>query len=123
MTDSEQPYLLIAEDDELNQCIYTEQLSNDYEVKIVQNGKECLAALEERTPDVLILDIHMPELHGYEVCQIIRQNPKYKSLAIIFVSAFASEEEQQTGLKIGANDFLTKPYQEQDLLSIIKKHL
>ncbi len=116
------PDILIAEDDPLNQIIYQNQLSHDYEVRIANNGKECLTLLEEKKPDLLILDINMPDMHGYTVCEIIRKDPQYNGLPIIFVSALASEKEQQTGFDIGGNEFLTKPYEEKHLLDILKKY-
>lgn len=117
------PYILIAEDDELNQIIFKEQLSFYFDIKIANDGKECLQFLENKTPAILLLDINMPDLNGYSVCEIIRKNPEYNKLPIIFVSALATEKERQLGLDAGGNDFLTKPYEEESLLKLIRKYI
>jgi signal transduction histidine kinase len=116
--------ILIVEDE--NDC--AELLSyhlqkEDYEAVIVHNGKEAIEAVQRRAPDAILLDIMMPELSGWEVCRILRESAKGKSLPIIMVTALSDEEERIKGLSLGADDYVSKPYSMKELLLKIRKHL
>lgn len=93
---------------------------NGYEVFIARNGKEALGILDKNHPDVIILDIMMPEVDGYEVCQIVRGNEEMKDVRIIFLSAKSKKEDIERGLQMGADLYITKPFSTRDLLRQVK---
>jgi len=116
--------ILIVEDE--NDC--AELLSyhlqkDDYQTMIARNGKEAIEAVKRQTPDAVLLDVMMPELNGWEVCRILRESAKGKSLPIIMLSALSDEEARVKGLNLGADDYLAKPYSMKELLLKIRKHI
>ena len=116
--------ILIVEDE--NDC--AELLSyhlqkDDYQTTIARNGKEAIEAVQRQTPDAVLLDVMMPELNGWEVCRIIRESAKGKSLPIIMLSALSDEEARLKGLSLGADDYLAKPYSMKELLLKMKKYI
>lgn len=116
--------ILIVDDE--NDCAellrYNLQKEN-YVTEIAHNGKEALEAVERKMPDAVLLDVMMPELNGWEVCRILRENTKGKALPIIMLTALSDEGERIKGLSLGADDYLSKPYSMKELLLKIRKHL
>ena len=115
--------ILIVEDDEFNQSILVDYLSDKYDVITAYNGHECLSSVLEHEPDLILLDIMMPKMNGYEVIDIFKHNPKLAKIPIIVVSALASEAEKQIVYDMGVTDYITKPFDEHEILSHIKKYL
>ncbi|MFK5987088.1 MAG: response regulator [Pseudomonadota bacterium] len=113
-------YILVIDDEKVNQIILQEMLEEDYETLCAEDGENCLRLIKERTPDLILLDVNMPGLNGLEVCKEIRKNPQHINIPIIFVSALASANERLQGYKAGADDYITKPFVEQELLTKIK---
>ena len=116
--------ILIVEDE--NDCaeLLSYHLQKDnYQTVIAHNGKEAIEAVQRQTPDAVLLDVMMPELNGWEVCRILRESAKGKSLPIIMLSALSDEEARLKGLNLGADDYLPKPYSMKELLVKISKHL
>jgi len=95
----------------------------NYEAVIARNGKEAIDAVQSQAPDAILLDIMMPELNGWEVCRILRESTKGKSLPIIMLTALSEEEERVKGLCLGADDYLSKPYSVKELLLKLRKHI
>lgn len=95
----------------------------NYEAVIARNGKEAIDAVQSQAPDAILLDIMMPELNGWEVCRILRESTKGKSLPIIMLTALSEEEERVKGLSLGADDYLSKPYSVKELLLKLRKHI
>lgn len=85
------------------------------------SGEEALAKLREKKPDIVLLDVMMPEMSGYEVCQKIKNEDQYKMIPVIFVTAKAQLEDQKKGREAGADGFITKPYEYSQLLQEIQK--
>ena len=116
--------ILIVEDE--NDCAellrYHLQKEN-YETVIARNGKEAIEAVQRHMPDAVLLDVMMPELNGWEVCRILRESTKGKSLPIIMITALSEEEERVKGLSLGADDYISKPYSVKELMLKIKKHI
>jgi len=119
----EKKNILIVDDDEFNQSILIELLSNDYEVTSACNGQECLSSVLEHSPDLILLDIMMPKMDGYEVIDIFKHNPKLEKIPIIVVSAMVKEKEKQVAYDLGITDYITKPYEKDELFSTIRKYL
>jgi DNA-binding response OmpR family regulator len=91
-----------------------------FSVELAQNGREGLAALERDPPDLLLLDVMMPELDGYGVCQRVRQDPRWNATKIVMLTARGREEERAKGLALGADDYVTKPFSTRVLVEHVK---
>lgn len=94
-----------------------------YQVFVARNGKEAIEIVERQAPEVVILDIMMPEVDGYEVCQYIRQEKGLSDSKIIFLSAKTKEADIQKGYEVGADLFLAKPFSTKNLLAKVKELL
>jgi len=107
--------LLVAEDDAFNRKLINAMLSKNKKIKIIEakDGKEALAILKIKEIDALLLDIHMPNMNGFETLETIRQNDLHKNLPIIVITS--DEIEKKKSLSLGANDFLPKPFKLNEL--------
>src|SRR5438105_14443016 len=90
---------------------------NGYSVLKAHSGREALSALETELPDLILLDVMMPEMSGYEVCQKVRENPATALLPIIMVTALNAAEERIKGIQAGADDFISKPINMAELIA------
>lgn len=115
--------ILIVDDDSANLSIISDFLKDYYVVKTARNGEDALNMVELYRPDLVLLDIMMPGIDGYEVCRRIRANPKLADMKIIFLSAKEVLEDRLQGYKVGANDYITKPFSEEELLAKVKVFL
>ena len=117
-------YKILSVDDEpANQLVIDEILEDDYEVKLVYTGEECLQTVKEFKPDLILLDINMPGIDGYETCLKLKQDPQTHYIPVIFLSALSSAEEKLRGYEVGADDFIPKPFDHENLLNKIEKLL
>jgi DNA-binding response OmpR family regulator len=91
-----------------------------YSVVIAENGHDALDMIYQYTPDLVLLDIMLPGIDGYEVCEIIRLNPKLRNIKIIFLTAKGREVEIAKGLALGADAYITKPFSNADLVAKVK---
>ncbi|SMG48855.1 Response regulator receiver domain-containing protein [Marivirga sericea] len=91
-----------------------------YSIFIARNGREAIEIVERELPDGLILDIMMPEVDGYEVCEFIKGNEKTKHIKVIFLTAKAKEEDVKKGLEAGADLYLKKPFATKELVKKVK---
>ncbi|WP_310602676.1 response regulator [Anaerosporobacter sp.] len=99
----------------LKQCNYT--------IRAAHNGYSALKQIEIKMPTLILLDINMPDLSGYEVCRMIKENPDYKHIAIIFMTSSNHEESIQRGFECGATDYVVKPYHARELLARVNTHV
>jgi sigma-B regulation protein RsbU (phosphoserine phosphatase) len=113
--------ILIVEDDNDTLFILNKLLTkNNYQVYTSSNGKDAYDMLNEVVPEVILADWTMPIMDGLELCDIIKKDEKYKLIYFIILTARASLKDRVTGLDIGADDFLVKPVQNQELLARIR---
>jgi DNA-binding response OmpR family regulator len=91
-----------------------------YEVLIARNGDEALGLLEERTPDLVLLDVMMPRKSGYEICSRIRDRAEWRHIKVIMLSAKGRDAEVNKGLAMGADLYVTKPFSTRELMGKIK---
>ena len=115
--------ILIVEDNEVNLDIFQEIFEDDYELKMVTNGVQALDVIEDFMPKLVLLDIMMPNMNGYEVCEKIRSNDKLKGVIVIMVSARAMDSERKKGLEVGADEYITKPFEEETLLELVNSYI
>ena len=116
--------ILIA-DDEPNIVVSLEFLMRQkgYVVKVVGNGEEALRAIAEFMPDLVLLDVMMPRLSGYEVCQEVRANPAWAGIRIVMLSAKGRDVEVTKGMAVGADAYVTKPFSTKDLVAKVEELL
>lgn len=109
--------VLLAEDDPDIQKVAKMSLkfAGVAEVVVVDNGEECLAAVGRDRPDVILLDVMMPKLDGYETCRRLKSNPETQAIPVIFLTAKAQQFEVKKGLDLGACGYLTKPFNPMTL--------
>ena len=117
-------FVLIV-DDEPNIVLSLEFLMNKegYEVRSAGNGEEAMAAIAEKTPDLILLDVMMPRKDGYEMCQELRANPSWKDIKIIMLTAKGRDVEREKGLALGADDYITKPFSTREVVEKVKAML
>ena len=112
--------ILIVDDDEMVLIAVNELLCQEgYEVHAVSSGKEALDKLNQDGYDLLMLDVIMPEMDGFELCRQIRKRENYKETPIVFLTAKSRDEDRAQGQEAGANLFLSKPISPNKLLEII----
>ena len=113
--------ILVVDDTPENIDVLGEILGKDYKIKFATNGEKALKiARAEDHPDLILLDIEMPGIDGYEVCEIMRLNPDYRDVKIVFFTAKGRETEIAKGLALGADAYITKPYSNAELVAKIK---
>lgn len=120
----DKPIILIVDDEELNLQLIGKVLQNlDIDITLASSGKEALNLLESLVPDLIILDIIMPKMSGFTVCKKIKANIKLSKTPIIFISAKTEGEDIVKGFKLGARDYITKPFIKEELVARVETHL
>jgi len=116
--------ILIA-DDEPNIVVSLEFLMRQrgYDVRVVSDGAAALAAVGEFRPDLVLLDVMMPTVSGYDVCQKVRENPAWSGTRIVMLSAKGRDVEVSKGLAVGADAYVTKPFSTRDLIAKVAELL
>lgn len=94
-----------------------------YTVMVAENGEGALDIIYKYKPDLILLDIMLPRIDGYEVCEIVRLDPRYRDIKIIFLTAKGREVEIAKGLALGADAYITKPFSNTELVSKVKELL
>ena len=94
-----------------------------YNVLVAENGEDALDIIYKYKPDLILLDIMLPRIDGYEVCEIVRLDPRYRDIKIIFITAKGREVEIAKGLALGADAYITKPFSNTELVSKVKELL
>ena len=116
--------ILIVEDEEsllkLESILLT---SKGYDVRGVSNGREALEAIAEEKPDLVLLDIMLPEIDGFEVCQRIKDDPETRDIPVVMLTAKKSREDMARGEKVGADWYITKPFKSVMVIETIQRFL
>ncbi len=116
--------LLLVEDNEMNRDMLTRRLQRKgYEVVIAVNGREAIERAREDTPDLVLMDLSLPEVDGWEATRILKEDPATRSIPIIALTAHAMAGEKERALAAGCNDYDTKPIELPRLLSKIQRQL
>jgi len=114
--------ILIVDDTPANLDILCELLS-EYEITVSTSGEDALEIVEEEQIDLILLDIMMPEMNGFEVCTKLKANQQTKEIPVIFITAKTDEDSIEIGYEIGGNDYITKPFKPKELLAKVKREL
>jgi len=116
--------ILIVDDNPQNLQVLGKILQeNGYEIEFAINGEVALVWLKKRQFDLILLDINMPGMNGFEVCRKIRSTPEMNNVPVIFLSAETERESILKGFEIGAQDYITKPFDSRELLARVRTHL
>lgn len=118
------PLILAVDDDEDNLLLITQVLSlSNYSFITATNGLMALSMAEERLPDLVLLDVMLPDLDGAELVQRLRQNSQTVQIPVIAVTAMARQEDRDRLIAAGCNDYISKPYMVDDLEELIRRYL
>lgn len=115
--------LLIVDDTPVNLKILNNVLCDKYEVVLANNGQEALRLVHRQIPDMILLDVMMPEMNGFEVCRILKEQEALKDIPVIFLTALVEEADEARGFEAGAVDYITKPFKPAILLHRISTQL
>jgi DNA-binding response OmpR family regulator len=117
------PKKILLVDDEPNILLSLEFMMSKagYQVYIARNGNEAFYLLEENSPDLIVLDIMMPDVDGYEICTYIRGSERHAQARVIFLSAKSRKEDIDKGYQLGADLYMTKPFSTKKLMKAIEQ--
>ena len=115
--------LLVDDEKDLVYAVRLELEAKDFEVLVAYDGREALDKARQEKPDLIILDVMLPKLDGYKVCRILKFDEKYKHIPIIMFTAMSQEADKQISKEVGADAYITKPFEPRVLLDKIKEHL
>ncbi|RMG33860.1 MAG: response regulator [Gammaproteobacteria bacterium] len=119
----EKQNILVVDDTPENIDVLKGILKDDYGIRAATNGQLALKIIEHHRPDLVLLDVMMPEMDGYEVCRRLKSNPKTADIPVIFVTAKTETEDEQTGFDVGAIDYITKPVNPALVRARVRNHL
>ncbi len=123
MTDLSHCTVMVVDDTETNIDIMVETLGDSYEVAVAIDGETALQDIAETPPDIILLDIMMPGIDGYEVCKRLKDDPKTEGIPIIFLTSMIEEQNESKGLGLGAVDYIAKPFIPQLVKSRVRNQL
>ncbi|PTW51605.1 response regulator transcription factor [Rhodovulum kholense] len=116
----EKSVLLVEDEDGIALALEFLISRQGYDTRRVSDGNAALRAMEENRPDLVVLDVMLPERSGYEICQIMRQDEDLRDVKVLMMTARGGEVERRKGLALGADAFLTKPFATADLTAQIR---
>ena len=118
------PYIMAIDDTPYNLEVLTMILMDiEADIECVESGAKALELIKERTPDLILLDIIMPEMNGYEVCEILKKAPETNNIPVVFLSALDDIESKMKAFEIGGVDYITKPFNTLEVAARVKTHL
>ena len=117
---NEQLKLLCIDDDKLIQSVIKKALGPSHQLVFAESGKTGIDMAKAERPDIIILDIEMPDMNGYEACRLLKGSPDTASIPIIFISSLADLRSRMIGFDVGGSDFLVKPFEAKELSTKIE---
>ncbi|NGP76469.1 hybrid sensor histidine kinase/response regulator [Balneolaceae bacterium YR4-1] len=121
---SKEASVLIVDDTEPNVRLLAHVVKKEgYEVMAAFSGGDALSLIEKRKPDIILLDVMMPEMNGFEVCEYLKDHEQYKDIPVIFLSALSETDSKVQGFNVGGVDYITKPFQREEVLARIDLHV
>lgn len=116
-------HILCVDDNPRNLRIMRELLGDEYELEYAETGEEALLRAKDRIPDLVLLDVMLPGLDGYEVCRRLRADESTATVPVVLVTARARDDERRRGFEAGAVDYVIKPFDPDVVLDIVEKHV
>jgi len=113
--------LIVDDEAQLVDMVKMRLEANNYDVIVAYDGQEGLDKARKEKPDLIILDLMLPKMDGYKVCRMLKFDEKYKSIPIIMFTARAQEEDEKVSMEVGANAYVTKPFEPKVLLDKIQE--
>lgn len=113
--------LIVDDEAQLVDMVKMRLEANNYDVIVAYDGQEGLDKARKEKPDLIILDLMLPKMDGYKVCRMLKFDEKYKSIPIIMFTARAQEEDEKVSMEVGANAYVTKPFEPKALLDKIQE--
>jgi two-component system, OmpR family, alkaline phosphatase synthesis response regulator PhoP len=113
--------LIIEDERDLVEIVKFRLEASDYDVISAYDGEEGLKKARKENPDLILLDIMLPKIDGYKICRMLKFDEKYKGIPIIMFTARAQDSDAKVGREVGANDYVTKPFEPDTLLTKIKE--
>ena len=123
MQEKDKQKILIADDERFNLNILVDILKQDYKVIVAKDGQQALERAMSNLPDLILLDIMMPGIDGYEACKGLKNNEQTKDIPVIFITAMKEEGNEIKGFDLGAVDYITKPFQAAVVVARVKTQL
>lgn len=123
MIHNEKPTILIVDDETTNIVMLSDLLKDEYQIKVAKLGQKAIDIVNSEDIDLILLDIEMPKMSGYEVCKKLKDDQNTKNVPIIFITAKADEADEEKGLNLGAIDYITKPFSKAIVKLRIKNHI
>jgi len=119
------PAQILIVDDEPNIVIPLQFLmeQNGYHVIVAESGEEALEAIAKYRPELILLDIMLPGIDGFEVCEIVRLKPEWKEIKVVFLTAKGRDVDIAKGMVLGADEYITKPFSNRNIIDCVKKLL
>lgn len=115
--------LLIVDDEKQNRTLLTELLQDEYRLILAKNGVQALERAFEHTPDLILLDVLMPEMDGHAVIRQLKNDERTRDIPVIFISALDSAESEERGLELGAVDYISKPFRPSIVRARVRSHI
>ena len=123
MMPSDKPLILIVDDTATNIQVLAETLRTDYRVKVATSGQAALDLVAATKPDLILLDVMMSGMDGYEVCRRLKDNPETQRIPVIFVTARSDTDDEEFGLRLGAMDYIVKPFHPAIVRARVRNHI
>lgn len=115
--------VLVVDDEKQNRSLLAELLADECRVILAKNGQQALERAREQSPDLILLDVMMPEMNGYQVIQALQQDDATRQIPVIFISALDAPADEERGLDLGAVDYITKPFHPSIVRKRVRNHL
>jgi len=112
--------LLVEDEPDVAEIVRVNLVREGYEVVLAEEGKDALARARDARPDVILLDVILPGLHGWDVCRQLKQDPAVRAIPVIMVTARVDEKDRVLGFELGADDYVTKPFSPRELVARIR---
>jgi len=123
MSGESNSFILIVDDNPTNLSVLSQALKrSNYKVRVAVTGEDAIAQVERIPPVLILLDIQMPGISGFETCRRLKANPETQNIPIIFMTALADASSKMQGLSLGAVDYITKPFEQEEVLARVKIH-
>lgn len=123
MSDVVKKTILVVDDEPINIMVLSDLLKSKYRVIAAKNGEQGLKRVHDMRPDLILLDVMMPDMDGYQVCQTLKEDPETAAIPVIFVTAMNEEMDERKGLEVGAVDYITKPISPAIVTARVQNHL
>lgn len=123
MTEKHKSLVLLVDDTPGNINLLVNILDSDYDLAVATDGEQALAMVKETPPDLILLDVMMPGIDGYEVCRRLKKNPATHKIPVIFLTAKAGSDDIVNGFEVGAVDYVAKPFQAAELKARVRTNI